>query len=88
MTVYFQSLVSIGQLNKMDNPIGHVNLRLLDPSTFVRPNTNVPLRNRSDTFKQFNSAYGQAVVRGADDHQFDNERVFGMYIICCVNTIH
>ena len=69
--------MSTSQLTLMDNPSGHVNYRLLDPATFVRPKSSVPLRNATDTFKQFNSNSGPAVVRGTDDHHFDNPRVFG-----------
>lgn len=68
-------------MDQMDSPSGHVNLRLLDPSTFVRPNSNIPLRNRTDTFKQFNSILGHVVIRGQDDHQFDNNRVFGKFYL-------
>ena len=64
-------------MSAMDDSISHVNTRLLDASTFVRPNSNVPLRNRNDTFRHFNSNTGGALVRGRDDHHFDNPRVFG-----------
>ena len=64
---------------EMDDPVGHVNHRLLVASTFDRPNSNVPLRNRTDTFKHFNSNSGGVLTRGRDDHHFDNPRVFGEY---------
>lgn len=64
-------------MSKMDDPTSHVNTRLLDPATFVRPASNVPLRNRNDTFERFNSDTGGVITRGQDDHHFDNPRVFG-----------
>ena len=70
-------MISIGQLDFMDNPTSQVDHRLLDPSTFVRPATNVPLRHRNDDFKRFNSSLGSVVNRGANDYQFENPRVYG-----------
>ena len=81
-------MVSTSQLTLMDNPTGHVNYRLLDPVTFVRPKTNVPLRNRTDTFKQFNSNSGHVITRGSDDHHFDNPRVFGKCLILVFNKLY
>ena len=72
-------MITPAQMDHMDDPAVHVNMRLLDLSTFVRPQTTVPLRNRTDTFKQFNSVDGHVVVRGRDDTHFDNPRVFGKY---------
>ena len=63
----------------MDDPIIHIDRRLLDPTTFVRPNTTVPLRQPQHTFRRFNSAGGRVIVEGSDDHQLDNPRAFGMY---------
>lgn len=73
-------MVTPVQLAQMDDYTGHLNLRLLDPTTYVRPASDVPLRNRTDTFKRFNSNTGGVIVRGADDHHFDNPRVFGKLI--------
>lgn len=70
-------MVTSVQLAQMDDYTSHVNLRLLDSNAYVRPTSTVPLRNRTDTFKRFNSNTGSVVVRGADDHHFDNPRVFG-----------
>ena len=69
----------------MDNPSGHVSMRLLDPVTFVTSSASVPLRNPTDTFKQFNSDTGHAIVRGRDDHHFDNPRVFGKFNFLMIN---
>ena len=71
-------MVSVADLTAMDDPVGHVDHRLLEPSTFVRSRARVPLRHPNQTFRRFNSNDGHVVVEGADDHQFDNPRAFGM----------
>ena len=72
-------MVSRVELAQMDDPIGHIDRRLLDPATFVRPETDVPLRRPGQTFKEFNSNSGDVIVQGSSDHQFDNERIFSKY---------
>ena len=72
-------MVSVSDLNEMDDPTGHIDHRLLNASLFVRPSTTVPLRSPQHTFKRFNSNDGRVIVEGADDHQFDNPRAFGTY---------
>ena len=75
-------MVSVADLTLMDDPVGHIDYRLLDPSTFVRPNTTVPLRLPRHNFKRFNSNDGNVIVEGECDYQLDNPRAFGMYQIC------
>ena len=72
-------MVSEADLTLMDDPIGHIDRRLLDPSTFVRPNSTVPLRSPRHTFRRFNSNDGRVIVEGADDHQLTNPRAFGKF---------
>ena len=74
-------MVSVVDLTTMDDPIGHVDRRLLEPSTFVRSRAQFPLRNPNHNFKRFNSNDGQVVVEGVDDHQFDNPRAFGKFLL-------
>ena len=75
----FQTMVSVIDLVAMDDPTGHVDYRLLDPSTFVRSSAQVPLRHPNHNFKRFNSNDGRTLVEGADDHQLSNPRCFGKY---------
>lgn len=72
-------MVSVADLNEMDDPIGHIDHRLLDVSLFVKPSAPAPLRSPQHTFKRFNSNDGRVIVEGADDHQLDNPRAFGTY---------
>ena len=74
-------MVSDAELTAMDDPVGHVDHRLLDPSTFVRPNSNTPLRSPTQNFKRFNSNDGRVIVEGSDDHQISNPRAFGKYTL-------
>ena len=69
-------MVSRVELAQMDNPVGHIDHRLLDPSTYVRPPTQVPLRHDGQTFKEFNSHSGEVIIQGSSNHQFDNPRIF------------
>ena len=62
----------------MDDPLGHLDRSLLSRDRMIRPDTDFPLRNPTDTFERFRSIYGSAVDRGALD-DFDNERLFGEY---------
>ena len=70
-------MVSSDQLRMMDDPTGHIDHRLLSPDALVRGTTTAPLRTTQQDFTSFNSRDGRAIIRGRDDYQFDNERVFG-----------
>ena len=71
----------------MDDSSQHVDRRLLDPSTFVRPESTVPLRHPNQTFKEFNSNSGTVVTQGSSDHQFDNPRIFSKYRILLIQHL-
>ena len=64
-------------LTQMDNPTSFIDHRLLQPRSRVYPTTNQPLRLDNQDFSSFNSNSGHEVVRGRDDHQFENPRVYG-----------
>ena len=61
----------------MDNPLSHVEHRLLNPDTYVRESTMIPLRNSDDDFSVFTDSRGQRQVHGQNDHQFSNNRIWG-----------
>ena len=69
-------MVSRVELAQMDDPVGHIDHRLLDPNTFVRPATDVPLRHEGQTFREFNNNQGGVMIQGSANHQFDNPRIF------------
>lgn len=73
-------MVSRVELTQMDDPVGHIDHRLLDPATFIRPGTDVPLRHPGQTFKEYNSNTGTVIEQGSSDHQFDNPRIFSKLI--------
>ena len=75
-------MVSGFQLAHMDNPTSFVEHRLLSDHSLMYPTPRAPLRNPQHDFTRFNSNSGHEVVRGRDDHQFDNPRVYGMYFTC------
>ena len=76
-------MVAAQQLDLMDNPTSFVEHHLLDERALTYPTQRAPLRNAHHDFTRFNSNAGHEVVRGRDDHQFDNPRVYGTFILNC-----
>ena len=65
------------QLDLMDDPLSFIDRRLLAPDAIIRSADAHPLRDIGQDFTTYNNNSGRAIVRGADEYQRSNPRVYG-----------